>query len=531
VSAFASHVDGGAAYRAYCQAVAMFGPDGPDALNLQALVELKQGDPRRALFTIRRAIKADPTSARLWQCLGWIMAEIGEHTEALSAYRRATLLDPSDFALWPSLVWALDLYEHATLDQRLAVRAEIERRHVAPLRAQHRPHRNDPDPDRRLRVGYISADFFRHSAAFTFSLPIRGHDRSAVEVFAYDCREYPADGMTTVLRDAVDHWRPSTDLSDDDLADLIRRDRIDVLVDLSGVTSGGRLLAMARRPAPVQITAWGYAPGLGLSSIDYLLSDRVAIPPEHQDRHAEQILYLPALMAADVEAAGDPTPDLASRPIDRPPTFGYYGRALKITPRMLGLWAQILDAVPDSRLVMKMSDGSDPQYRDKLRDLLVGVGIDLSRIEIRPPTTRLEHLRQHNDIDVCLDTSPVGGGTTTLDACLMGVPTATLLGDTVSGRMSASILTAMGDSDNIACSDDEYVATAVRLACLVCARRDDRAGRRERFLGSIMCDRERYTRALEAQYRSAWAAWCERQASPGSPSHLNAAALTVRAAV
>jgi protein O-GlcNAc transferase len=515
VPAFASHVDGQAAYAAYQKAVTVYGQDAPDTLNLQALVELKQGGPHRALATVRRALKVEPTSGHLWQCLGWITTELGDHDESLAAYRRATQLEPSDFSLWPSLIWALDLYEHATHEQRMAVRAEVERRHIAPLAVHHRPHLNTPDPDRRLRVGYISADFFRHSAAFTFALPIRHHDRAQFEVFAYDCREYPADGMTTTIRASVDHWREVLALSDDALADLIRADGIDVLVDLSGVTSGGRLTALARRPAPVQITAWGYAMGLGLSYVDYLLSDPVVIPPEHQYRHREEILYLPSLMAADLDAvatAGDTLPDITPRP-DRPPTFGYFGRAMKITPKMLGIWAQILDAVPGSRLVLKCSDLKDAHYRDMVLDRLVGLGITSPRVEIHLETSRVDHLMKHNDIDVALDTSPVGGGTTTLDACLMGVPTVTLLGDTVPGRISASILTAIGKTFGLAATVEEYVEAAVTWPTLRHGAREhqERQAIRSAFLGSIMCDAKAYPRACEEAYRFAWKRWCVTQ--------------------
>jgi protein O-GlcNAc transferase len=315
--------------------------------------------------------------------------------------------------------------------------------------------------------------------------------------------------MTEMMRASVDLWRSVADLDDEALADLIRSDEIDILVDLAGVTSGGRLLAMARRPAPVQITAWGYATGLGLSYIDYLLSDRVAIPPEHMDRHREQILYLPALMAADLEATGDPTPDITPRP-DRPPTFGYFGRAMKLTDTMLSVWAQILQSVPNSRLIFKCSDCKDAQRKDRILDLFIGLGVDGHRIEFRGETSRVEHLQQHNDLDVCLDTSPVGGGTTTLDACLMGVPTVTLLGDAVPGRVSASILTAIDEPRLIATSVDAYIAQAVGTA-LVPGIHRDREWRRRAFLDSIMCDPDRYTRAVEDCFRQAWRAWATTQ--------------------
>ncbi len=514
MAAFYSHADGPVMHAAYRRAALLLGHDHLETLHLQALVELRQGSARRSVETVRRALRREPLDPRLWLVLGWVLAEIGEAAESLAACRRAVTLDPNDAVLWPNLLWALDLSEHSTHEQRLAVREQFDELHCRPLGLAAGSHTNDPNPERRLRVGYLSADFFRHSAAFTFALPLRGHHHDAVEVFCYDSTEYTPDGMTGALRDAVDHWRCVSHLDDAALAAQIRQDRIDILVDLSGVTAGARLLALARRPAPIQITAWGYALGLGLSCIDYLLSDRVVIPPEHASRHREQILYLPHLMAADVEATGDATPEITPRPPDRPVTFGYFGRAMKLTAPMLALWAQIMTVVPDSRLILKMSDLRDALYRDRIVDMLLGLGIDGQRVEFRGETSRVEHLEQHNDIDIALDTSPVGGGTTTLDACLMGVPTVTLLGPTVPGRMSASILTAIGDEILIAESAAEYVEIASVLALRVAPGRGGigpRRTRRAAFLSSIMCDADRYAGAVEDAYRTAWRSWCALQ--------------------
>lgn len=508
MSAFASHADGVAAYHAFVAASRELGPDHADTLALRTLVEIRQGDARRALATARAAIRACPYNGPLWQRLGWAHEALGENVEALASYRRAVMLEPGNFTLWPSLIWLLDQHEYSTPEQRLEVRAQVEMLHVAPLVRAARPHTNDPDPHRKLRIGYSSADFHRHSAGFTFSLPLRHHDRDQFEIVCYDSREYPADPMTTMMRSSVDLWRSVADMDDAALADQIRADQIDILVDLSGVTSGGRLLAMARRPAPVQITAWGYATGLGLSYVDYLLSDRVVIPSDRQYEHREQILYLPSLMAADLEATGDPMPDITPRSADRPPTFGYFGRAMKLTDRMLGVWAQILQAVPDSRLIFKCSDCKDAQRIDRILDVFIGLGVDGHRIEFRGETSRVEHLAQHNDIDICLDTSPVGGGTTTLDACLMGVPTVTLLGDTVPGRISASILKEIGEPPPLARTSEEYVHNAIWRTM---PSDQDRLDRRSRFLNSIICDGDRYAKACEEAYRFAWSRWCATQ--------------------
>jgi predicted O-linked N-acetylglucosamine transferase (SPINDLY family) len=304
------------------------------------------------------------------------------------------------------------------------------------------------------------------------------------------------------------------DLSDEELAAQVRADQIDVLVDLSGHSGGHRLLTFARKPAPVQVTGWGYATGTGLDAIDAFMADPVVVPPDDERFYAEEIVRLPNVVCYSpppILPALQPLPALTNGFV----TFGSFNRAVKVTPAVLETWARVLHAVPDSRLVLKPTTESATE-RQRLVDPLAALGIAPDRIEILGKSSHLEHIASFGRIDIQLDTFPHTGGITTLDGLLMGVPCVTLLGERVAGRLSASFQTVLGLADLIAQTTDAYVEIAVRLAQDLDRLAHERMTLRERLLASPVGDTRAYSRAVEAAYRDLWVRWCERQAGGAS---------------
>jgi predicted O-linked N-acetylglucosamine transferase (SPINDLY family) len=357
-----------------------------------------------------------------------------------------------------------------------------------------------------LRIGYVSADLRRHSVATCMLAILEHHDPAVVDVVCYS-NSLEEDDYSERFKAVASHWRRVKGLSDEELAEQIRADGIDILVDLSGFSQGHRLLAFARKPAPVQVTAWGYATSTGLDAIDAFFADPVVVPPHEEHLYAERIVHLPNVLCY--------APPLAPPPIVPPPalssgivTFGSYNRGAKFAPAVLEAWARVLHAVPGSRLVLKPLLADDEATQERILGPLARNGIAAERVEILGRSGHDEHLASFGLMDIQLDTFPHNGGITTLDGLLMGIPCVTLRGARVSGQSSASFLTTLGIEDLVAHSIDEYVEIAARLAGDLGRLAHERATLRERLLTSPIGDAGQYTRAVEAAYRGLWREWC-----------------------
>jgi predicted O-linked N-acetylglucosamine transferase (SPINDLY family) len=369
------------------------------------------------------------------------------------------------------------------------------------------PHPNSPEPGRRLKVGYVSADFRAHPVARFQEAVLAHHDREAFEVFCYS-DVARADAVTARFQSYADHWRDVRSLNDERLAALIRDDEIDVLVDLSGHASGNRLTTFARGPAPVQVTCNGYVNTTGMTTMGYRLTDALHDPPGMTDHlHTERLVRLPGCnwcYRPDDDSPGvSPPPCLSGGGV----TFGSLNKLYKATARMANLWAQVLEQVPNSRLVL-VANGGD-RANPSVRQSLVRSGIPGERLEILDKAnTRQEYLERFGKIDITLDTFPFNGITTTCDALWMGVPAVSLSGRTHVSRAGLSILTNLGLSDLVAAHPDEYVQRAVGLARDIERLSDLRNGMRERMERSPLRDERAYARAVEDAYRSTWLDWC-----------------------
>lgn len=371
------------------------------------------------------------------------------------------------------------------------------------------PHGNDRAPERALRIGYVSADFRSHSVA-NFLLPVlEAHDRDRFKVFCYSNTARP-DSVTQRIAAACDQWRPIVGLDEDRVTQLVRADAIDILIDLGGHSAENRLLVFARKPAPVQITWLGYPNTTGLRTIDYRLSDEICDPAgEDGGGGTETVLRLPDGFHCFQPIAA--APDVAPPPVQRRGyiTFGSFNTIVKLSDATLQAWSVILDQVPNARLMIKNNGRCDQETLHAQRRRMAACGMDVARVDFLPyETGPRDHLGRYGELDIALDPFPYNGTTTTCEALWMGVPVVALRGDRHANRVGASLLTHIGRPEWIGRTLDEYVRIAVALSRDATVLGRIRAGLRETVQRSPICDRERFARAIEAAFRTAWQRWC-----------------------
>jgi predicted O-linked N-acetylglucosamine transferase (SPINDLY family) len=455
------------------------------------------------------ALAKDPNLSEAASNLGSALLDLGRVEEAMDAFRHALSLRPDNMDVHSSLLFSLLLSRETTQQQIFSEHRAWAQRHAARFVSGSSEHRNSPEPERRLRIGYVSGDFRRHSVSQFFEPVLAQHDRGRFEIFCYSNVSF-VDATTERLRRRADCWRETSSLSDDAVVDLVRGDGVDILVDLSGHTKHNRLLVFARKPAPVQITWLGYAATTGIGAIDYRISDAIADPAGTETLTSETLIRLPSGFLCY-----RPPPD--APPVGVLPafsaghiTFGSFNSLAKVNPAVIGLWKGILAAVPGSRLLIKAQAVVDPDTRAYCLGRFVEQGIAPDRLDFVPSTQTLsEHLATYNRIDIALDPFPYNGTTTTCEALWMGVPVVTLAGDCHAGRVGASLLTRIGMDDMVARTSATYLAAAVNLASDPVRLSALRAGLRDRISASPLVDAVCFTRNLEQAYRSAWQHWCE----------------------
>lgn len=382
------------------------------------------------------------------------------------------------------------------------------RRFGEPMRQYRQPHDNLFSPDKRLRIGYVSPDFVRHSVSYFIEPVLSHHDRNKFEVFAYHCAP-GSDEVTRRLGQQVEHWRNVARLSPLDLAEQIRSDGIDLLIDLAGHTANHRLLTFAMKPAPVQISYLGYPNTSGLDTMDYRISDGRADPVDQAEFCSESLLRL-----ADCFHCYQPEPDL---PLTIAPpseqqgdiTFGSFNVLGKISDQVLAAWAAILTRTPGARLRLKSFGLISTRARTRLGERLAAAGIAAERVLLDPATvTHREHMAHYRSIDIALDTFPYNGTTTTCEALWMGVPVVALAGDRHASRVGVSLLTAAGLPELIADSVDDYVERAVALAADLQRLRQYHGTLRHQLQHSPLTDAARFTGTLEQAYQAVWVTAC-----------------------
>lgn len=486
------------------------------AHNSLGLVLMKLSDYDGAEASFRRAMAVGPNKPEAVGNLGLVMLNSGRANEAAQVLEKATRAHRDHPGLHHQYVCVLSYATNVTPEQALDAHRQYGQilQRLSPTPTRDFP--NAPDPDRRLRVGYVSGDFRLHSVAYFMDAPIRLHDREAFEVCCYSTTHYP-DAITERFREMADLWRDYQRLDDEGLIEQILADRIDILVDLSGHSSGNRLGVMHARPAPVQATYCGYVHSTGLAAVDYRIVDNLTDPDDEPDQAVETLVRLPRCFLCYTPGGYAPEPVPPPCLAGGRVTFGSFNNLQKIHEETIQLWSRIVHDVPGSRLLIKNTALSDKSLAERYRQRFASAGLTGDSLELmgRVESTA-EHLSLYNRVDIALDTHPYHGTTTTCEAMWMGVPVVTLRGVVHAGRVGVSLLTQVGLDDLIASTPDEYARIAGDLARDPERLARIRGGLRETMRTSPLCDGPGFVRELEQAYRSMWRTWCDQH--PGSPS-------------
>lgn len=488
-------------------------PDSVVAYVHLGLLANLAGLPAVAVNMLERAVAIDPECAEAHNNLALFLRSQGLQAECRRHYQQAVALKPESTDIYSG--YLLSLNDDPNADP-VWVAAE-HRKFQTLIKGALRPVvTRDPTPGRKLRVGYLSPDLQNHSVAF-FILPVlRAHDPAKVEVVAYSTSNVE-DALTAEIRTYCAEWRSAYRMPDEELAQLIIDDGIDILVELSGHTKDNRLIMVARRAAPVQMTYLGYPNTTGLAEMDFRITDEIADPPGVSDGwHSEKLVRIEGGFLAFA-------PDKAARELPVAPlpaeqvgvvTFGSFNNLAKINEGVLDTWASILAGVQDGVLLLKAKGLRDERIQERIREAFHRRGIDADKRVVLAchERAKLDHLRLYHRIDLALDTFPYNGTTTTCEALWMGTPVLTLLGRSHPGRVGASILGRVGLEALVCESAQVYIETAIALGKEPERIRALRTGLRERFLASPVMDAKRMASALEVTYAMAWRDYC--QATP-----------------
>lgn len=480
-------------------------PQRAEAHNILGSALLDLGQCEAAAAALAEALRLKPGYAAAHDNLGRVRKAQGRSLEALAEHRAALASRPEP-ATHSNFLYTLNLAENQSPE---AVAAEHFRWAAQHARFAEPPPALPPAgrEGRRIRVGYVSADFQQHAVSFFAAPVLAAHDLKRFEITCYS-NGRKSDTVTRRLHGLVEHWRDISRMEDAAVAALVRRERIDILVDLGGHTAGNRLLVFARRPAPVQVTWLGYPNTTGLSQIGYRITDAASDPAGESDaRYSERLVRLPGpFLCYEPPVA---LPPAARLPADAegPIVFGCFNNLAKVNPGTVRVWCEILRALPRSQLMLKSVGLADPATASGVRAWFANEGVAPERIVCDSERRAVaEHLQLYRRIDVALDPFPYNGTTTTCEALLMGVPVVTLAGRMHASRVGASLLEAVGRREWVAASERDLVARAVELANDRPALARIRAALREELLRSPLCDARGFTRRLEAAYEQMVAA-------------------------
>jgi predicted O-linked N-acetylglucosamine transferase (SPINDLY family) len=487
-------------------------PDFVEAYANAAEVLKLSGDYAGAESHFRKALEIAPGHAEAHYNFGIFHYNLGRPNEAIESFRRALAIKP-DFALaHGSLVSVMSGAPGYTAPEIYREQRAWASRFADPLTPGAPRYANRPDRQRRLRIGYLSADLWRHPIANFFEPLLVCHDRAGFEIVCYDAARVN-DAVNQRLRTRADRWIECAGLGDEALAKRIGDDQIDILVDLSAHTKNNRLPVFARKPAPVLVSYLGYPTSTGVAAIDYRISDHEIDPVAVDEYSAEKVVRL-----ADTYycfRAPENLPDVGPLPaVSRGHvTFGSFNNIVKLEPQTIELWSRVLNALPAAQLFLKTKSLSDAQMRQHIAALFQRQGVAEDRLILRGwEAQTAHHLAQYNDVDIALDPAHYNGATTTCEALLMGVPVVTLKGNTHLSRLGASVLRAAGLPEMVTATSEQFVEKCAALARDLPALAQLRSRLRAQVQASALMDEAGFTRALEDVYRTMWASWCDRQA-------------------
>jgi predicted O-linked N-acetylglucosamine transferase (SPINDLY family) len=517
-------------------------PDYVQAHNNLGIALRRLGRPDEAVACYRRALQIRPRDADIYSNLGNVLGDQGETDEAIACYRQAVALEPDVPAFLCNLAKLLHVvpepeeaaacYRRAleldpqlstvrsdylcvlrydpdvTLAELSAAQADYQRQHAAPLQAAKVAHRNSREPERRLRLGFVAPAFVRVPLGAFLIRALEHLDRRECQLVCYSGASR-TDPFTPRFQAAAELWRVIDGMTDEQLAQQIRDDDIDILFDLAGHAPMNRLLVFARKPAPIQITWLDSVGSTGLSAMDYVLADRCTIPSPAEPFCVGKVLRMPDGYVA-FEPPSD-TPPVGPLPAVREGhlTFGSFNNPAKIHRRVVELWSRILNRVPGSRIVLKYDGLQLPASRRHFERQFAEFGVAKERVEMLGHSHYGEYLGQYARIDLALDPFPHGGGLTTCDSLWMGVPVVTCPGETFASRQTLSHLSNVGLTETVATNFDEYVDVAVGLARDLPRLAQIRSGLRSQMARSPLCDGKRFAENLMLLLRDVWRRWVQ----------------------
>ncbi|MEY4938656.1 MAG: hypothetical protein RIQ93_391 [Verrucomicrobiota bacterium] len=459
------------------------------------------GELAQAIACFESALTAAPTIAQTYSNLGLALKDAGQIARAITCFRRSIELQPNNPVSHSNLLLTLHYDPACRPEALLREHQRWGERHSAPGPA--RQHQNARDPHRKLRVGYLSPDFQAHPLARFITPILRLHHREQFEVFSYADVPRP-DAITAELQDISDQWRNVAFNSDEEIAGQIGTDQIDILVDLAAHSARNRLRVFARKPAPLQITYLAYCSTTGLRQMDYRLSDPFLDPlGQPTSPYTEETVRLESYWCYSPYPI-DPPPLIGRVASPRSFTFGCLNNPCKISAVTLDAWSRLLQQLPQSKLLVHTNELGRTHVQQHFR----AAGVAVERIEFVGKQSLADYLATYQRIDVCLDTFPFGGGTTSCDALWMGVPVVTLQGETAVSRAGASLLGQLGLSELVTETVEDYVAVALSLARDPARLDAWRTGLRQQIRASPLMDGPRFIRNLEAVYRDLWQRWC-----------------------
>ncbi|XP_008806108.2 probable UDP-N-acetylglucosamine--peptide N-acetylglucosaminyltransferase SPINDLY [Phoenix dactylifera] len=486
-------------------------PNFSQSLNNLGVVYTVQGKMDAAASMIEKAIVTNPTYAEAYNNLGVLYRDAGNIALAIEAYERCLHIDPDSRNAGQNRLLAMNYVHEGSDDKLFEAHSEWGRRFTK-LYPQYTSWDNPKDMERPLVIGYVSPDYFTHSVSYFIEAPLSHHDYTNYMVVVYSA-VVKADAKTLKFRDRVlkkgGLWRDICGIDEKKVASMARDDKVDILVELTGHTANNKLGMMACRPAPVQVTWIGYPNTTGLPTIDYRITDSLADPLTTKQKHVEELVRLPEcfLCYTPSPEAGpvSPTPAVSNGFI----TFGSFNNLAKITPKVLQVWARILCALPNSRLVVKCKPFCCDSVRLRFLSMLEQLGLEPSRVDLLPLILlNHDHMQAYSLMDISLDTFPYAGTTTTCESLYMGVPCVAMAGSVHAHNVGVSLLTEVGLGHLIARTEDEYVRLVLQLASDVPALAELRMTLREQMMKSPVCDGAKFTRGLESAYRNMWHRYC-----------------------
>ena len=482
----------------------------------QSYVRLNLGDllltanrVGEAITCLEEGVRLAPGLAELQIYLGNAYAKQGRLDEALHCYRQALARQPNFAATHQMVLFTLHYSPEPDPEALAAEHRRWAERHAKPLLTPGRRHANQPDPERKIRIGYVSGDFRQHPGAYFTAPVLEAHDQRQIETVCYASGK--ADAWTERIRRHASLWRETDGLGDAELAELIEQDHIDILVDLAGHTAGNRLLVFARKPAPVQVSWLGYSSTTGMEAMDYLIADPLVAPPEEPAPFVEQPLRLAGCFLS--YEIPDDAPAVAPAPcVERGfTTYGCCNALSKAGLGVVAVWSEILRRDPAARMVMKNATFDDPASREFYAKQFESRGVERGRVDLVGASPHRELLAHYSEVDIALDPFPYNGATTSCEALAMGVPVVTLRGNRFISRVGSSILHNAGLDDLVTANEAEYIEKASALGGNRPLLAEMRATMRARLAASTLCDTVGFTRRLESAYRDIWRRWCGAQ--------------------